>query len=212
MRIKKIPISFFSGDKLILQPMTTAQTHFLLASQSPRRQQLFADCNLDFKVVKIDADEDFSDQLQPHEVCEFLASHKSNHYQLPLQENQILVTADTIVFINGQILNKPANSQQAFDMLSKLSGNTHQVYTGVCMRSALTTHVFHDKTDVTFSALTPAEITHYIENYKPFDKAGSYGVQDWMGLVGVKGINGCFYNVMGFPMAKFWQEWKLHFQ
>jgi len=192
--------------------MTTSQTHFLLASQSPRRQQLFADCNLNFKVVKIEANEDFSNQLQPHEVCEFLASHKSSHYQLPIQENEILVTADTIVFINGQILNKPANTQEAIEMLSKLSGNTHQVFTGVCMRSMNTTHVFHDKTDVTFNHLTDSEIIHYINNYKPFDKAGSYGVQDWMGLVGVKGINGCFYNVMGFPMAKFWQEWKTHFQ
>ncbi len=192
--------------------MNVSNTQFLLASQSPRRQQLFADCNLQFQVVKIDADENFPPHLQPQEVCEYLASHKSTHYQNPLEANQVLVTADTIVYIQNQILNKPENPEEAFQMLRLLSGNTHQVYTGVCMRSANKTHVFHDVTAVEFYPLSDTEIHHYIQQYKPFDKAGSYGVQDWMGLMGVKGIEGCFYNVMGFPMAKFYHQYLQHFQ
>jgi septum formation protein len=177
----------------------------LLASKSPRRHQLLRDAGFDFEYIDIDADEDYPANLPPQEICEFLAQHKSLHHHQPIQE-KILVTADTIVYINNQVLNKPANAKEAAEMLNALSNQTHTVYTGVCLRNDFNTHTFHDKTEVTFHPLSAAEIQHYIENFAPFDKAGSYGVQDWMGYVGVKGIQGCFYNVMGFPVAKFYRE------
>jgi len=177
----------------------------LLASKSPRRHQLLRDAGFDFEYIDIDADEDFPPTLPPEEICMFLAQHKSLHHHQPIQE-KILVTADTIVYINNQVLNKPANAKEAAEMLNALSNQTHTVYTGVCLRNDFNTHTFHDKTEVTFHPLSAAEIQHYIENFAPFDKAGSYGVQDWMGYVGVKGIQGCFYNVMGFPVAKFYRE------
>lgn len=177
----------------------------LLASKSPRRHQLLRDAGFDFEYIDINADEDYPANLPPHEICEFLAQHKSMHHHQPIQE-KILVTADTIVYINNQVLNKPANAKEAAEMLHALSNQTHTVYTGVCLRNDNHTHTFHDKTDVTFHQLTNAEIHNYIANFNPFDKAGSYGVQDWMGYVGVKGIQGCFYNVMGFPVAKFYRE------
>jgi septum formation protein len=177
----------------------------LLASKSPRRHQLLRDAGFDFEYIDIDADEDFPPTLPPEEICMFLAQHKSMHHTAPIGD-KVLVTADTIVYINNQVLNKPANAKEAAEMLNALSNQTHTVYTGVCLRNDFNTHTFHDKTEVTFHPLSAAEIQHYIENFAPFDKAGSYGVQDWMGYVGVKGIQGCFYNVMGFPVAKFYRE------
>ena len=177
----------------------------LLASKSPRRHQLLRDAGFAFDYVEIDADESYPDHLAPEEICTFLAKHKSQHHQSPIQE-KILVTADTIVFINNRVLNKPANAQEAAEMLTALSNQTHTVYTGVCLRTDNHLHTFYDKTEVTFHPLSAAEIQHYIENFAPYDKAGSYGVQDWMGYIGVKGIQGCFYNVMGFPIAKFYRE------
>lgn len=135
----------------------------------------------------------------------FLAQHKSQHHHQPIGE-RVLITADTIVYIDGQVLNKPQSVEEAQQMLQTLSNQTHSVYTGVCLRNDEKTHTFYDHTQVSFHDLTPAEIAHYVAHYKPFDKAGSYGVQDWMGYVGVKGIQGCFYNVMGFPVAKFYRE------
>ena len=177
----------------------------LLASKSPRRHQLLRDAGFDFEYIDIDANEDFPPTLLPEEICMFLAKHKSMHHTAPIGD-KVLVTADTIVYINNQVLNKPANAKEAAEMLNALSNQTHTVFTGVCLRNDFNTHTFHDKTEVTFHPLSAAEIQHYIENFAPFDKAGSYGLQDWMGYVGVKGIQGCFYNVMGFPVAKFYRE------
>jgi len=179
--------------------------YLLLASKSPRRHQLLRDAGFQFDYVGIEADEDFPPSLPPEEICQFLAKHKSMHHQSPIGEN-VLVTADTIVYINGQVLNKPQSVEEAHAMLRTLSNQTHSVFTGVCLRTDEQLHAFYDRTDVTFHALSDAEIAHYVEQYQPFDKAGSYGVQDWMGYVGVKGIQGCFYNVMGFPVAKFYRE------
>lgn len=178
----------------------------LLASQSPRRKEILTMAGFDFEVVSIQADEDFPQELKSHEICEYLSLHKSQHYHQEILKNQVLVTADTIVWINNEVLNKPANTEEAQQMLQKLSGKTHTVYTGVTIRNSTKTHTFHDKTQVEFYPLTPDEINLYIQNCRPFDKAGSYGIQDWMGTVGVKGILGCFYNVMGFPSAKFYRE------
>jgi len=117
-----------------------------------------------------------------------------------------LVTADTIVYTENSVLNKPSNEEEAFEMLSILSGKTHQVFTGVSIKSLQFQRIFHESTEVTFKSLSNQEIWHYIKTASPMDKAGSYGVQDWMGYVGVSSINGCFYNVMGFPMSRFWKE------
>jgi septum formation protein len=178
----------------------------LLASQSPRRKEILTMAGFHFEVVSIQADEDFPRELKKHEICEYLSLHKSQHYTHNIPQNQLLVTADTIVWVDDEVLNKPANSEEAQEMLRKLSGKVHTVYTGVTIRNANNTHTFHDATEVEFYPLTDEEINLYIQNCRPFDKAGSYGIQDWMGTVGVKGIQGCFYNVMGFPSAKFYRE------
>jgi septum formation protein len=177
----------------------------LLASKSPRRHQIFREAGLHFEVVNIDAEEDFPDYLVREQVCEFLASHKASHFTETLNK-QILVTADTIVCLGNRVINKPADKEEAVEMLTALSGKTHEVFTGVCMRNAERQQVFHERSEVEFYPLSRKEIDYYIEAYKPFDKAGAYGVQDWMGYMGVKRINGCFYNVMGFPMARFYRE------
>lgn len=182
------------------------QFEILLASKSPRRQQLFQETGFNFKIVSIDADESFDAHKTPAEISEFLAKHKAAHYHEALKSNQLLVTADTIVYSENKVLNKPNSEEEAFDMLSFLSGKTHQVYTGVAVKSLKSECVFHESTEVTFKTLTQQEIWHYIKTASPMDKAGSYGVQDWMGFVGVSSINGCFYNVMGFPMSRFWKE------
>jgi septum formation protein len=178
----------------------------LLASQSPRRKEILTMAGFHFEVVSIQADEDFPRELKKHEICEYLSHHKSQHFTSAIAENHILVTADTIVWVDDEVLNKPSNAEEAQQMLRKLSGKVHTVYTGVTIRNANKTHTFHDATQVEFYPLTEEEVNLYIQNCRPFDKAGSYGIQDWMGTVGVKGIQGCFYNVMGFPSAKFYRE------
>lgn len=187
-------------------PVNSNLPKILLASQSPRRKEILSMAGFEFEVVSIHADEDFPRELKAHEICEYLSLHKSQHYTTEITENQVLVTADTIVWIDDEVLNKPANVEEAQHMLQKLSGKTHTVYTGVTLRNAEKSYTFHDATVVEFYPLTPEEINLYIQNCRPFDKAGSYGIQDWMGTVGVKGIQGCFYNVMGFPSAKFYRE------
>ena len=188
-----------------ITPTMSTFPSLLLASKSPRRHQLLRDAGFNFQYVDIEADESYPHHLAPEEICTFLAKHKSLHHHSPIQE-KILVTADTIVYINNRVLNKPANAQDATEMLQRLSNQTHTVFTGVCLRNDHHTHTFYDKTEVTFHPLSAEEIQYYIENFAPYDKAGSYGVQDWMGYIGVKGIQGCFYNVMGFPIAKFYRE------
>lgn len=179
--------------------------HLLLASKSPRRHQLLRDSGFQFEYAEIDADEDFGDHLSRHEVCEFLAAHKASHFSQPLGD-KVLVTADTIVVLGEEVINKPGDESHAFEMLRKLSGRMHEVFTGVCIKNDEKQLVFSERTEVWFHELSDEEIWHYIRTCKPFDKAGSYGVQDWMGYVGVKKINGCFYNVMGFPVARFYRE------
>jgi len=177
----------------------------LLASKSPRRHEIFQKSGFAFEVVTIEAEENFPQELKGPEICEYLSLHKSQHYLDDLKE-KLLVTADTIVVVEDRVLNKPQNEEEAFEMLKLLSGRSHFVYTGCTIRSRHKTHTFHDVTEVEFYVLTEGEIRSYIKNCRPFDKAGSYGIQDWMGLIGVKSIIGCFYNVMGFPSGKFYRE------
>lgn len=174
----------------------------ILASGSPRRRSLFQTAGFDVSFAHPDVAETFSDTLPPAEVPSFLALQKSMAVNSPL----LVVTADTVVVIDGEILNKPIDASEAKWMLNKLRGRSHEVYTGVCMRKGEIQHCFTEQTTVTMSDYTDAFIEQYIASGAPFDKAGGYGIQDAMGLFGVKHISGCFYNVMGFPMARFYEE------
>lgn len=181
----------------------------VLASKSPRRQALIQGLELNFKVVTYEVDESFPQNLKAEEIAVYLAEKKANAYPHSLAEDEILITADTIVWVNDHVLNKPEHEQEAFNMLKEICGTTHEVFTGVCLKSNNQTIAFFDKSEVTIKPLSDEEIWHYIKHYKPFDKAGSYGIQDWFGYVAVEKINGCFYNVMGLPVSKIYEQLKL---
>ena len=177
----------------------------LLGSQSPRRQELLKALGVDFKVVKISSDENYPENLRNEKITEFISLSKANAYS-NLKENEILITADTVVVLNDEVLGKPIDENEAFQMIRKLAGSTHQVFTSVCVRTIENILTFSDKTDVIFDEFTDEEINYYIQNFHPFDKAGAYGIQDWLGYAKVKGIQGCYYNVMGFPLSKFYRK------
>lgn len=173
----------------------------LLASNSPRRRELLASLGLTFEVRVKDIHEDFPQHLKRAEVAEYLASHKADHYIADLQD-EALITADTIVCLEDRILNKPADYAGAFEMLQALSGKVHEVITGVCVLTREQKSVFHDTTKVCFKSLTEAEIDYYIAHYKPYDKAGAYGIQEWIGMIGIERIEGSYFNVVGLPVQK----------
>ena len=177
----------------------------ILASQSPRRQQLLHDAGFDFEVVKIDVEETFPPHLKAEEIPMFLAEKKANGYAGSL-EHTILITADTTVWVNDTVLNKPADFDEAFAMIKSLSNKKHHVYTGVCLRTENKTHTFCGDTEVYFGKMSDDDIAYYINNYKPYDKAGAYGIQEWIGYRFVEKINGCYNNVVGFPLAQFCSE------
>lgn len=184
----------------------------ILASNSPRRRELLAGLDLDFEVrVLPGIDEGYPAELQGGDIPLYIAKEKAQAYVAQLQPDELLITADTIVWLNGQVLEKPADEADAFRMLRQLSDNTHQVFTGVCLTTRERQVAFSCCTDVTFSRLTDDEITHYVRRYRPFDKAGSYGVQEWIGYVGVESINGSFYNVMGLPVQRLYTALKQNF-
>ncbi len=172
----------------------------ILASGSPRRQQLIRALGVDVEVRLKDTDEDFPASLLREQVARYLAERKADAFFGELAPNEVLITGDTTVYLNGEILNKPLDAQEAFAMLKKLSNQTHTVITAVCIVSDQHKQVFHDETDVTFGALSDDEINYYIQEYKPFDKAGAYGAQDFIGYIGIVDMHGSFYNVMGFPL------------
>lgn len=180
----------------------------ILASQSPRRQELLKHLDVPFEVlVKPDVDELYPKEISNDEVPEFLARLKAKAYAEELKSDEIIViTADTIVVCDGQILGKPSDTPDAFRMLQTLSNNTHEVITGVALTSSDKQHCFSVSTKVFFKALTDDEINHYITNYKPFDKAGAYGIQEWIGMVGIERIEGSYFNVVGLPVQKLYQE------
>ena len=177
----------------------------ILGSKSPRRKSLLEQMDVAFECCTINADESFDSKMPVETVAEYLAIKKSNGYQSSL-DNKILITSDTTVIIDNSILNKPANTEEAHTMLSKLSGTTHKVNTGVCLRSNDKTTSFYVETEVTFKSLSTDELEYYIDTYKPFDKAGAYGIQEWIGMIGITKINGCYYNVMGLPIHKLYSE------
>ncbi len=170
----------------------------LLASQSPRRKELLSGLGFDFEVVKTDCEEILPETIGVEEAAAYLSVLKADSYQ-NLEEDEVLLTADTIVAINGQILGKPKNEEDARQMLRSLSGKTHQVFTGITLKKADKTITETDVADVELEELTDGEIEFYIQKYRPFDKAGSYGIQEWLGMAAIKKITGSFYTIMGLP-------------
>ena len=181
----------------------------ILASASPRRRELLAACDLDFTLAeKFECEECFPADLEADKVAEYLSQLKSNAYPHALATNDILLTADTVVIAGGEILGKPKDSTDAERMLKMLSGATHKVVTGVTLRTYSRTISFSAESSVTFRSLENEEIAYYIEKYRPLDKAGAYGIQEWIGYIGIEGIEGSFYNVMGLPVQRLYSALK----
>ncbi|QNE41756.1 septum formation protein Maf [Hymenobacter sp. NBH84] len=182
-------------------------THLLLASNSPRRRQLLTELGLPYEIRLKEVDEEFPPHLQRAAVAEFLAARKAAAYREELAENEVILTADTIVCLDEDVLNKPADAAEAVQMLTRLQGRTHDVFTGVCLLTGDGRQVvFSDQTRVTFRPLSLAEIEFYVKRYQPLDKAGAYGAQDWIGMVGVTRLEGSYFNVMGLPVHRVWAE------
>ncbi|HRG00413.1 MAG: Maf-like protein [Bacteroidia bacterium] len=178
----------------------------ILGSNSPRRQELLKSLGFTFLNKPINADESFPADLQAEEICLYLAEKKADAYAEDLQDDEILITADTIVWCEGKVFNKPANFVEGKKMLESLSGKMHEVFTGVCLKSGNKQTTFYDVSKVYFKKLKPEEIEYYLTNYSPYDKAGGYGVQDWLGYIGIDKIEGSFYNVMGLPVKELYEE------
>jgi septum formation protein len=173
----------------------------ILASQSPRRQQLLQQAEVAFEVLTVHTEELFPDTMPVAEVPAFLAMEKARAVQESLQEGAIIIAADTVVVLGNRIIGKPAGEEEAVQTLLALSGQTHTVITGVAMLNGEAEHSFSDTTRVHFHPLTEEQIRFYVSKYQPYDKAGAYAIQEWIGVVGIKGIEGCFYNVMGLPVS-----------
>jgi len=184
-----------------------ASYQLILASQSPRRQYLLKELGLEFESkLKQMVEETFPEHLQKEEIPLFLAEKKALVFLPDLSDNTIVITADTIVWHQNNLVQKPKSKSEAIQMLKDLSGSTHHVYTGVCLLSREKQRLFHAGTEVLFKQLTDEEIEYYVSHYKPYDKAGAYGVQEWIGYIGVEHINGSFYNVMGLPVQHLYKE------
>lgn len=177
----------------------------ILASGSPRRQQFFKDMHLDFEVRLKEVEEIFPDDLKASEITDFLAVLKANAFQEELKSTDILVTSDTIVWHNGKALGKPKDYDNAFSILKSLSNSTHEVFTSVCFKTRDKIDIINETTKVTFSVLQDEAIAYYLENFKPYDKAGAYGIQEWIGLVGISKIEGSYSNVVGLPVQKVYE-------
>lgn len=183
------------------------QFRFILGSKSPRRQHLLRSLGLQFRVLTRQIPEDYPAGLQREEIPLFLCKFKSEAFDDVLTNDKtILITADTIVWVDNTNIGKPRSIDDAKNILLQLSGKKHEVLTGVCLRSKSKTHTFHVCSEVYFNPLREAEIDYYIRYYKPFDKAGAYGIQEWIGYVGIEKINGSFYNVMGLPVQRVYNE------
>ncbi|MCB2377056.1 Maf family nucleotide pyrophosphatase [Hymenobacter sp. BT635] len=188
-------------------PSTLPTLRLVLASNSPRRRQLLTDLGLRYEVRLREVDESFPAHLHRAEVAEYLAAHKAEAYRADLAPDEVVLTADTIVCLDDDVLNKPADEAEARAMLTRLQGRAHDVYTGVCLLSGTGQRtVFSDQTRVHFRSLTPAEIAFYVRTCQPLDKAGAYGAQDWIGMVAVTKLEGSYFNVMGLPVHRVWEE------
>ncbi|WP_317170480.1 Maf family nucleotide pyrophosphatase [Hymenobacter terrestris] len=195
------------SDSVLNTAPAATRPRLVLASGSPRRRQLLSDLGLDYEIRLREVDESFPDHLRRAEIAEYLAAHKAAAYAPDLAPDEIVLTADTIVCLDDDVLNKPADEAEAVAMLQRLQGCAHEVYTGVCLLAADGRQVvFADETRVHFRALSTAEIEHYVRYYQPFDKAGSYGAQDWIGMVAITRLEGSYFNVMGLPVHRVWEE------
>ena len=181
----------------------------ILASASPRRRELLAACDLEFTLAeKFECEECYPADLAADKVAEYLSQLKSNAYPHALGEKDILLTADTVVILGDKILGKPHSEEEAVEMISSLSGATHKVVTGVTLRTAKQTISFSAESLVSFRTLDAEEVRYYVEKYRPLDKAGAYGIQEWIGYIGIEGIEGSFYNVMGLPVQRLYTALK----
>ena len=178
----------------------------ILASGSPRRRQFMKDLNIDFEIRLNEVEEIYPENLQGCEITDFLAELKSNALADTLEDKEILITSDTIVWHNHEALGKPKDYDDAYTMLSSLSGKTHEVISSVCLKSKEKSVTFNETTRVTFHEITKEEIKHYLDNYKPFDKAGAYGIQEWIGLIAIAKLEGSYNNVVGMPVNKVYHE------
>lgn len=183
-----------------------ANKHVILASGSPRRQQFLRDLDLDFEIRLKEIEEVFPENLNAHEITNYLAELKANAFSDELTKNDILITSDTIVWLENKALGKPKNAEDAFVMIQEMSGKAHEVITSVCIKTLERSVTFYESTKVFFLNLTDSEIKYYINLYQPFDKAGSYGIQEWIGLVGIEKIEGSYANVVGLPTHRLYYE------
>lgn len=178
-----------------------------LASNSPRRRELLSGLGIDYEVKLLPGiDETYPSTLTGEEIPVYIAREKADAYRSSMQPDELIITADTIVYIDGEVLGKPKDETEAIGMLQKLSGRSHQVITGVCLTTTEFQKSFASVTEVTFDQLSEEDIRFYVEHYHPMDKAGSYGVQEWIGFIGVTGLKGSYFNVMGLPVQRLYQE------
>lgn len=184
--------------------------HILLASKSPRRRELLSELRIPFSPISLGGiDESYPDSLPKKDVPQYLADRKADAYLSIIKDNEMVITADTLVIKDNKIYGKPKSEQDAFDMLMELSDSTHLVVTGVCIVTKERRISFTSTTEVHFSSISEEDANYYIENFQPYDKAGSYGIQEWIGCVAVDSIKGSFYNVMGLPIHQLYKELKL---
>ena len=179
----------------------------ILASGSPRRRELMAGLGVNYEVrILPDVDESYPDTLQGEEIPLYIAKEKADAYIPMMQPDELIITADTIVWLDGKVLGKPRDREDALQMLRTMSGRTHKVFTGVCITTTDWQRSFTAQTEVRFATLSEDEILYYVDNFKPMDKAGAYGVQEWIGFIGVENISGSYYNIMGLPVQKLYRE------
>ena len=187
--------------------MSFKDYHIILASNSPRRKELLRGLDIAFDVrVQPDIAETYPESAAPADVAGYISREKANAYKDTITEHELIITADPVVIVGIEILGKPANNDEAKEMLRKISGRKHQVVTGVCLTTTEKQHCFSVSTDVTFKNLTEKEIEYYVETYSPLDKAGAYGIQEWIGYGGVTALEGSYFNVMGLPVQRIWEE------
>lgn len=180
----------------------------ILASRSPRRQQLLRELGIDFDIVIKEFDESYPEGITGEEIAKYIASAKAAVFRNDIQKNEIVITADTIVWCNEQVLGKPIDENDAIRMLNEISGNTHDVITGVSLLSTVKQVTFTDSTKVTFEKMSLEDIKFYVEHFAPYDKAGAYGIQEWIGLAACSHIDGSYFNVVGLPVQKLYDELK----
>ena len=178
----------------------------ILASQSPRRIKFFNELDIQFKSVKLDFDESYPNNLMAEQITDFIADKKASYYSELINKNTIVITSDTIVWLNEEAIGKPKDNENAKEILQTLSGNTHKVITSFCIKTLESKNIINDTTEVTFKNLTEKEIDFYIKNNKVLDKAGAYGIQDWIGYIGITNIKGTYNNVMGLPTHSLYKE------